>query len=55
MARPNTPDKAGSFEERLIDAALTDQLTICMRDLPAFYACATSLIFKLDQVSHISS
>ena len=48
MSRPLSGEH--SFEERVIEAAQVDQLTICLRDLPAFYACATSLIFKLKEV-----
>lgn len=30
---------------------MIDQQTICVRDLPAFYACASSLIYKLDSIN----
>lgn len=34
----------------MIQAVLSDEQTICLRDLPAFYACATSLLYKLDEI-----
>ena len=41
-----------SFEDRLLQAVLVDEQTICLRDLPAFYACGTSLLYKIDQISN---
>ena len=33
-----------------MQAVLIDQTTICLRDLPAFYACATSLLYKIPEI-----
>ena len=54
VARPLTRQANESyFEDRLIEAVMIDQQTICVRDLPAFYACASSLIYKLDQINDV--
>lgn len=36
------------FASQTIAAILQDEQSICLRDLPAYYACATSLLFKLN-------
>ena len=50
LARPYGDNKA-SFEDRMMEAVLVDQKTICVRDLPAFYACSASLLYKLDEIN----
>ena len=35
------------FASQTISSILLDEKSICIRDLPAYYACATSLLYKL--------
>ena len=37
----------------MIEAILTDEFTVSLRDLPAFLACGNSLLFKLKELKNI--
>ena len=53
LSRPlqNEGEIKFSFEDRVLEGVMVDQQTICVRDLPAFYACGASLMYKLDEVN----
>jgi len=38
------------FISQTIAAILQDERSICLRDMPAFYACAASMLYKLKEM-----